>query len=329
MGPMQLVTPPRHIALAGLRALKTIACADGQVEQLEQELMVAISEHVLKLGTDININALESIDAGELASEVRDPMFRERIMWGIVLVALADADLSPEEENLIVAYGNTLGANPDTLRTLKHLSQKRMRLLRLDIIRRSFIGKRLQFQWEQKGLKGMAEAYRAISGGESPELRDKYLALEQLPLGSLGRSYHQFIREAGFSFPGEKGGAPEPLVFHDCVHVLAGYGTTVREEACIAAFQGGFQKDDPLHTLLFVLAQFHLGIQISPIAGVERMGIRNIEEVIRCFMLGTQCRRDLGDRWDPWVDFETSIEELRQRYNIVLRPDRNAAVKDG
>lgn len=316
---MQLITPPRAIALAGLRALKTVASADGQIEELERELMQAVAEHVLDLGPEVALDDLSPIDAHELATEVRDPMFQERIMWGIVLVALADADLSPDEEQLIIAYGNALGSDPATLRTLKHLSHKRMKLLRLDIIRRSFIGKRLKFQWEQKGLRGMAEAFRALSGGESPKLRDKYLALEKMPEGTLGRAYFQFTRNAGFSFPGEKGGAPEALLFHDCVHVLAGYGTTVKEEACIAAFQGGFQKDDPLYTLLFVLAQFHLGIQISPIAGVQRMGITHMEEVIQCFMLGSQCRRDLSDRWDPWVDFESSVDELRTRYNVVLR----------
>ena len=110
------------------------------------------------------------------------------------------------------------------------------------------------------------------------------------------------------------------MVFHDCVHVLAGYGTTIPEEANVVAFQGGFQNYDPLHTLLFVVAQFHLGIAISPVAGAKHMGITNMEAVVKSFVLGTQCKRDLSDGWDPWVDFDTPVDELRERYNIILRP---------
>ena len=228
--------------------------------------------------------------------------------------------MSQAEEKLLLAYGKALGSPAPTLKTIKHIAHERLKLVRIDILRRSFIGKRLRFQFEQKGMRGMLEAARCIAGHEIPHLRDKYLALENKPVGSLGRAYFDFTRQHGFFFPGEPGGAPEPLVFHDCSHVLGGYDTTISEEACVVAFQSGYQNDDPLHSLLFVVAQFHLGMKLSPVAGAERMGIKDMEEVVKCFILGSQCKRDLSDHWDPWVDFDADVSELRERYNIQLRP---------
>jgi hypothetical protein len=36
-------------------------------------------------------------------------------------------------------------------------------------------------------------------------------------------------------------------------------------------------------------------------------------------LLGTKCNRDLSDGWDPWVDFDDTVEALRERYNILTR----------
>ena len=315
---MQLPVPPTSTAVAGLRALKSVALADGAIHTLERQYIDAIQTHLLKV--DAQFDALEFIDGVTLAEAVPDMMFRERILRGAIMVALMDAEVSPEEEALIEEYAKAMGTETASLRTLKRIAHQRMAMLKIDIVRRGFIGKRLKLLYEQKGLRGLKEAFDAIRGKENPRLRDKYLALENKPEGSLGRAYWAFTKDSGFAFPGEVGGPPEPLVFHDCVHVLADYGTTISEEANVVAFQGGFQNYDPLHTLLFVVAQFHLGIAISPVAGAEHMGITNMEDVVKSFILGTQCKRDLSDGWDPWVDFDTPVEELRARYNIILRP---------
>ncbi|MDP6945497.1 MAG: hypothetical protein QF464_15215, partial [Myxococcota bacterium] len=99
----------------------------------------------------------------------------------------------------------------------------------------------------------------------------------------------------------------------------ADYGTSVPEEAAVVAFQAGFQNYDFLHSILFAVAQFHLGLQISPVAGSETMGVTDPEAMVKSFLLGTKCNRDLSDGWDPWVDFDDTVEALRERYNILTR----------
>ncbi len=315
---MEWTPPPPNIARAGLRALKTVALADGRIHALEREYIDAVQRHILKL--DVPLDEVSLIDAEELAQAVPDQMFRERIIRGLVLVALIDGEASSREEALIAAYTKALGADKAPLRTMHRMVHKRLNLLKIDIVRRAFIGKRLKAHFKEKGFAGLRESIHALQGKENPGLAAKYLALEGKPAGTLGRAYWEFTKQAGFSFPGQVGGPPEPLVFHDCVHVLADYGTSVQEEACVVAFQAGFQNYDYLHTILFAVAQFHLGFQISPIAGSERLGISDPEAALKSFLLGTQCNRDLSDGWNPWVDFDFTVEELRERYSIRLRP---------
>ena len=107
---------------------------------------------------------------------------------------------------------------------------------------RSFIGKRVGQHVEAKGIRGLAEAAITFGGGRIDALAKRYQSLETYAEGTLGKAYYDFIRSNEFSLPGEPHGAPEPIVFHDCVHVLAGYDTTPEEEVLAAAYQAGFQQ---------------------------------------------------------------------------------------
>ncbi len=314
---MQLTTPPPATALAGLRAMKTVAMADGEIQPLERSYIQAIQHHILKL--DVPLDDVEFIEPQALAEAVPDTLFRERIIRGLVLVAVVDGDANEKEETLIATYAKALGTDRAPLRTLNRIVHRQLNSLKIDIVRRAFIGKRLKAQFEDKGLQGLKEIIQALRGKENPALAARYHTLESKPPGTLGRAFWEFTRDNDFSFPGEIGGPPEPLVFHDCVHVLADYGTSVSEEAAVIGFQAGFQNYDFLHTILFSVAQFHLGLQISPVAGSERMGVTDPEAVVKSYLLGTQCNRDLSDGWDPWVDFDYTVEDLRERYNILRR----------
>ncbi|MDP6944014.1 MAG: hypothetical protein QF464_07695, partial [Myxococcota bacterium] len=216
---MQLITPPAATALAGLRAMKTVAMADGEMHALERAYIEAIQRHILKI--EDALDDVELIAPEALAEAVPDAMFRERIVRGLVLVALVDGEASEEEEALIAAFTKALGTDRAPLRTMHRIVHKQLGLLKIDIVRRAFIGKRLKAHIADKGLRGFGEILQALRGKENPALAAKYQALQSKPPGTLGRAYWEFTRDAGFSFPGEIGGPPEPLVFHDCVHVLA------------------------------------------------------------------------------------------------------------
>jgi len=67
-----------------------------------------------------------------------------------------------------------------------------------------------------------------------------------------------------------------------------------------------------------MLAQFQLGIQVTPITGAESNQVvpaLMVEALVR----GTHVNRDLTADWDPWDDFEKPVVELRRAYNILPR----------
>jgi hypothetical protein len=313
---MKLDPPPADIARAGLRALKAVVLADGELHDLERGFLEAVQSHVLK--TDFDVASLEPIDGKELAALVPAGQYRERILRACVMAALIDTEASPAELALIEDFAGAFGIESKPVEELKRIIDGRLALLRYDLARRSFVGKRFQQHLAQKGLRGLAQAIAAFAGFENKAIATKYRALKGYPAGSLGRGYYEFIEENGFAMPGEKGGAPEPIVFHDCVHVLGEYDTTPEEEVQVVAFEAGFQKYDPFFTMLGVVAQFHLGLRLSPVADANKFGV-DPDKLIRAMMRGTKVTRDLSIDWNPWDDFEAPLSELRKRYNILPR----------
>ncbi len=313
---MKLDVPPPEVAHAGLRALQTIAAADGAIHDMERSLLESVQS--LLLGTKHDLTGLGLIGPKELADAVPEGVFRERILRGCTLMALVDGEASEEEEGVLEDYAAALGVDVAPLKDFKRILHGKLGLLRIDIVRRSFIGKRVGQHVQIKGIRGLAEAAVAFRGGRVEALAKRFQSLETYPEGTLGKAYFDFVRGNEFALPGEPHGAPEPIVFHDCVHVLAGYDTTPEEEVLAAAFQAGFQQYDPFFSLLFVICQFHLGIQISPIAGTDTMKMQPAT-MLEAFVRGTKCTRDLSDHWDPWDHFSKTVAELREEYSIDER----------
>ncbi|HEX7839375.1 MAG TPA: hypothetical protein VF469_17980, partial [Kofleriaceae bacterium] len=72
---MDIPKPSPEVARLGLRALKTVAAADGEIHDLERRFAAGVQRHIL--GTDEDFDALGPIEPGELAAGVPAP-FRER-----------------------------------------------------------------------------------------------------------------------------------------------------------------------------------------------------------------------------------------------------------
>src|SRR5438105_3480760 len=104
---MKLSQPPRAIAQAGLRALKTVVLADGELHDLERGFLEAVQSHVLH--TDFDLAALTIIDGKELAELVPEGEYRERILRAAVMAALIDTEASPAELDIVDDYARAFG----------------------------------------------------------------------------------------------------------------------------------------------------------------------------------------------------------------------------
>ncbi|HET8938138.1 MAG TPA: hypothetical protein VFN67_32065 [Polyangiales bacterium] len=313
---MQLITPSPEVAHAALRMLKAVALIDGDAHELERRFFASVQQHILK--TAFDFDALEPIAPSELSERVTDHELRERILSACIVMALIDSELAAAEGALLEQLAHALELSSYALKDVQRMLAHDFLLARIDVARRSFLGQRGRAYIAERGMTGVARTLRALFGIENPELAARYQALEHSPRGTLGREYFEFVRENSFALPGEKGGAPEVVVFHDCLHVLGGYQTSSIEETQIASFQAGMLQKDPIFGLLFMLAQFHIGVQITPITAAEK-GVADPELMMAAFVRGTQVDRDMCVDWIPQQDFARTLPELRAAYNIQPR----------
>lgn len=313
---MKLITPSAEVAHAALRALKTIALIDGDAHELERQFFTSVQVHIL--GTALDFDELATITPSELRELVTDHETRERVLCACIVMALIDTDLAAAEGALLQELAQAWALSSYALKDVQRLINRNFLLARIDVARRSFLGQRGRAYVAEHGMRGVALTVFALLGIENPGLAARYRALEHSPRGTLGREYFEFVRHNGFALPGEKGGAPEVVVFHDCLHVLAGYQTSSIEETQIASFQAGMLAKDPIFGLLFMLAQFHIGVQITPITAAEK-GVADPALMMKAFVRGTQVNRDLCVDWIPQQDFGRTLTELRTAYNIQPR----------
>lgn len=119
---MTSVTPSPYTeaqVTAWLRGLLTIAWADGQFDQQEQEMLAEITQQQLISNKDLP--ALdEPISANELAATLgKDSLTAENFMRTATMVALADGIYSTTEADVLHEFGEALGLKLEALDSLR------------------------------------------------------------------------------------------------------------------------------------------------------------------------------------------------------------------
>jgi hypothetical protein len=198
------------------------------------------------------------------------------------------------------------------LSVLSKVAHGHLLLARIDVVRR------MRGFLERSGAPGMFEvAAKTLLGlNEDAQVAERYLALGDLPAGTLGRAVFEHYRAHGFALPGEKHGTPEAMMFHDVGHVLSGYGVDPHGEIQQAAFQAGFVRTDGFLFLLFGILQFHVGVKITPVAEAER-GFFDVPKVLRAFQRGSECALDVSDHFDLFAYAREPLDALRQRWGVA------------
>lgn len=311
---MELKMPSQEQVYWGLRAMKTVALADGPLIASEVHLLDSVQR---MHGTTYPLEQLETITPADLARELPDPQLRHQLVQGMIVMSLIDQVVSSQEADLVEQFTQALEVNIPEVKDLRYLLEREILQLRLDLARRFWLREKVIGIWNNEGIKGIYKLVCGLMGKhEDASLAARYQALEQYPPGSLGRSLWEYWRKNGFALPGEKGGAPELILFHDCAHVLSGYGTAPEEEVRVACFSAGFQRRDPFTFVLFVLLQFHMGIRMTPVTEA-RTGFFNPEKAMIAVRRGAAMKVDLNNGWDYWPVMGEQVEELRRRYNIL------------
>jgi tellurite resistance protein len=303
---------PQQIPVA-LAALQTVASGHGRLTESELSLLEVVAEmHHSRLDLD----TVPRLDPVTLAAVVDDPHQRKRLVQMAMVMAMVEGDVSPAQEKAVRAIAEVLEVDEAGLKVLHEVVNDSKLLTRMHMMRR-LMGRFVGDVREQEGLSGVKKFLSPLflGGGEDPEVAWRYKQLGLLPEGTVGRAYWEFCTSRRFGFPGEAGGIPERMVFHDFGHILSGYETDAEGEIQQGAFQAGFTRTDGFSFLLFVIVQFHLGIKVTPIAEA-RTGLFDVRKVIRAVERGAACRDDLSARWDHWAWVELPVEEARERLGI-------------
>ena len=326
---MRLRRPDPAAALLGLRAMKTVAGASGEIGPAQRGLMQAAQKVILGIAADID--ALPAVTPAELAAGFPDAELRQQLVNGLIVAAAADGAPSRAALAKVEAFAGALDIPAPLLGDLRLLAEHHMTIFKLDFLRRGHIGDIMRNELAQKGPLSFARSVLGLRGlMEDPALAARYRAWEKLSEGTLGRSLIDFYNQHGFSVPGERRGFPEAGLYHDFCHLLGGYSTEPEGELQVASFISGFKRERPFYIVLFVVLIFSAGVNMRPTADdfvtAGILGKPGMAELMfAAIERGSKVNQDLSDKWDYWPLIELPIDEVRQRLNILPKAEATAA----
>lgn len=313
---MKLEPVPEQVAQAGLRAVKSVGLAanEGTLSDLQSRLIVGIQDSILH--SKFRLDELEPISPEDLAKTVTEPRFQARILRAGIIAACINGEMNGKAVDLLDRYAGAMGTSKDIVATARKLADHHLILARIDIVRKSLPGVKIRQTVAGEGILAAVRQFFPLLGLKLSGVTEKYRRLENYPEGTLGKEYINYMKRNGFPLPGEKGAGPEIIVVHDCLHILGDYGTTSPEEIEIASFQAGCQFEDPIYGILFGLAQYHLNVQVAPVAPSDSMHA-NPEKMLAAFARGCKVNRDMWRDFNPWDHFEQPVDALRKQFGVV------------
>jgi hypothetical protein len=298
---------PHELPLV-LGALRRVALANGQFTEAEAALIEGLAElH----GDPLNADLLRDVSPAELAVVLTDVHRRKRAVQLAIITSLVEGQPTEASARAVADLAQALDVSESGLRVLDRVAHERSMLARIDMVRRI---QRFVTQGDRPGFLSMALP-SLLGFGRDEAVAARYAALAELPAGTLGRNLYDHYRDHDFALPGEKGGLPELMLFHDIGHVISGYGVDPRGEIQQAAFQAGYARNDGFVFLLFGILQFHIGLRVTPIAQGER-GYFDVPKVLRALARGAACTVDFSDHFDFFAHAHEPVSVLRERWRV-------------
>ena len=181
---MQLAAVPSDVAHAGLRALYSVAIADGELSPLEASFIRAIQDNVLR--SDVDLSQLTTITPAELAAIVPAGELRQRILTGAVITSCIDGKATEDEVGVIDAFAKALQLDLAPVRTARKLAKEHLVLARIDIARRSLPGFKARQTLREEGPIALAKQFVPTLGGHDDALTAKYRAARESARGNAG-----------------------------------------------------------------------------------------------------------------------------------------------
>lgn len=298
-----------------LRALRTALAPEGPLSPPETAFLRTYANIA---GTTPPAHDPEPIAPREV--HVDGAHRRKRLVQLAAMAAMLHRPIRERSVAFVTDLAKHLDVPEPVIPVLHALAKGRRTTARLLTARRGLSGI-LGESYRAEGAPGVLRFFGALLFRARVN-RDKlarYKRLGLLPEGTLGREYWKHLTELGYGFPGEPGGIPDTVAYHDVGHVLADNDTTPMGEIQQGAFQGGNRRQDGFFFVQFVLLQFHHGVQLTPVAAPE-VDYFDPEKVLWAIHRGATCNVDITHQWDYWPLMPLPLEEARARCNLIPRP---------
>lgn len=310
---MQLAQPTPHQSWLILRALK------GMIRGTVSRSLIQAAQR-LWLKSAFDWQHLEPISWDELTPHLQDPVLRIQLIQAMVVLVILDEEIDWSLYHRIRHLCQRWQISPACLRPLWLWNCRLHGVLALEVYLCSFIVQKYGYELQHRGWGWLVRGALHYVGRPDPILAARYHQLQDLPRDTLGYGFWQFCRRQGYRFPGDPGGVHEGLTFHDMTHVLGGYDTSALGELQAVAMTVGYQRSgDPLASLLFILLQQQLGIQVGVLSQARRGGLEQpqaADQFLQALIEGASMTVDLSESWDPWPVMTCSVEELRRIYGL-------------
>lgn len=257
----------------------------------------------------------QRVDASEV--QIEGAHQRKRLVQLSALAALLERPPKPASVAFVKALSRQLATPDPAINVLEAVAAGRHLTARLLAMRR---GMRALLK-EAHGLEGVKGVLRMIGAMllKAPVNRDKLIRYQRLGLlaeGTLGREYWKHMAVQGFGLPGEPGGIPASLSYHDIAHVLAEHEATPLGEIQQGSFQAGNRREDGFFFIQFVILQFHQGIRVTP-GAPPAVDNYDPAKVLWAVHRGAQCKVDMTHRWDFWPLMSLTLQEARESCGLL------------
>jgi hypothetical protein len=265
-----------------LRVLRSALRPDGALTPRERAFLATYAQIV---GVRLAAADPEPLPADEV--QVDDPHARKRLVQLAALAVLLGRPVRASAFEYLHALARHLRTHDGVIDVIAALHKGRRLTVRMLALRRGFKGI-LGDAYRAEGAFGVLRFLGAFWFKMAVN-RDRlwdHRRLGLLPEGTLGREYWAHMTRLGYGFPGERGGIPSSIAYHDVGHVLAGHDTTPLGEIQQGSFQGGNRRDDGFFFVQFAILHFHQGIRLTP--GRSRRSIFSIPP--RCCGRSTAAR---------------------------------------
>jgi len=300
-----------HVEAATRSLLGAIDAGDGGTDEQRGVLTAVVSGYWDR--PDLDLEALEPLEPGEVADHFPEPQQRRRLREFMVLLEICRHPLTEEQVARVDAYADALGEDGPGLRLARTLVRDGTARALADYTRFSNAAR---VSWAEPSL---VEQYLRVLDEPDPELAARLTALHDLPEGTLGWEYVEFYRRKGLALPGVDTFIPAFFVAHDMNHVIAGYGTTGQEETALSAMILGMaDTDDHWVLLLTSLAAYELGLSktetfVGKEAVMARAGAAPL--VADALRRGAACTGDFSST-DHLALAHVPVADVREQFGV-------------